>query len=122
MKKPLLVLILILSTLIGCGDKEEFVADVKLPLVKVKTITTENFTESYNISGVVKPIEEATISAVEGGLITHLAVDKVAVLEEDRFLSDFAKILNMPHINKHSHSSNLQNQIMKELSAFLTME
>ena len=76
MKKPLLVLILILSTLIGCGDKEEFVADVKLPLVKVKTITTENFTESYNISGVVKPIEEATISAVEGGLITHLAVDK----------------------------------------------
>jgi membrane fusion protein (multidrug efflux system) len=70
------VLLLFILSLAGCSKEEEVVADKKLPLVKTQTVNVQPFSEYYNIVGVVKPIEEATVSAVEGGLITYLQVDK----------------------------------------------
>jgi RND family efflux transporter MFP subunit len=61
----------------SCGDTEENIENKeKLPVVKVRPIEVQTFTESYNIVGVVKPYDEATLSSEEGGLITFLRVDK----------------------------------------------
>lgn len=76
MKKILTLLLLFVIFISGCGEEEEITSEKKLPLIRTKTISTQSFTENYNIVGVVKPYEEATVSAVEGGLITFLNVDK----------------------------------------------
>ena len=73
-----LILIILASVLLtSCGSNEGSIEKKeKLPVVKVKPIEVRNFTESYNIVGVVKPYDEATLSSEEGGLITYLRVDK----------------------------------------------
>lgn len=76
MKKLLTLLLFAVVLISGCSKDEEITSEQKLPLIRTKKILTQNFTENYNIVGVVKPFEEATVSAVEGGLITYLNVDK----------------------------------------------
>ena len=76
--KLLIFLILpVLITLSSCGSEETPQEEEKnVPYVKVETIETQEFTESYNVVGIVKPFEEATLSSEQGGLITSLSVDK----------------------------------------------
>lgn len=76
MKKILTLILFAVVAISGCGEQEELTSEQKLPLIRTKIISSQNFTENYNIVGVVKPFEEATVSAVEGGLITFLNVDK----------------------------------------------
>ncbi len=73
-----LILIILASVLLtSCGSNEGSIEKKeKLTVVKIKPIKAQNFTESYNIVGVVKPYVEATLSSEEGGLITYLRVDK----------------------------------------------
>jgi len=67
----------VLITLSSCGGEETPQEEEKnVPYVKVETIETQEFTESYNVVGIVKPFEEATLSSEQGGLITSLSVDK----------------------------------------------
>ena len=62
---------------ISCGSNEENIEKKeKLPTVRTQIIEVQSFTEAYNIIGVVKPYDEATLSSEEGGLITFLRVDK----------------------------------------------
>ncbi len=67
----------ILITLSSCGSEETLEEEEKsVSYVKTRTLTTEEFTETYSVVGVVKPYEEATLSSEQGGIITYLAVDK----------------------------------------------
>jgi RND family efflux transporter MFP subunit len=50
--------------------------DKKLPLVKVRTVESEKFTEKYKVVGIVKPYSSAKLSSEEGGLITYIKKDK----------------------------------------------
>ncbi|MBN1634693.1 MAG: efflux RND transporter periplasmic adaptor subunit [Ignavibacteria bacterium] len=72
------VLVLILTVILSsCGsDNKETVEEKQIPIVKVKEITGETFTELYRILGVVKPYASAKLSSEEGGIITYLRKDK----------------------------------------------
>lgn len=79
MKKITVILIIFLAALTGtsCGKKNtRQEPEKKLPIVKVKQIQSEKFTESFRVVGVVKPVESAKLSSEEGGIITYLAKDK----------------------------------------------
>lgn len=66
-----------LITLSSCGSEEAPEEEERsVPFVKVTTLESEEFTETYSVVGVVKPYEEATLSSEQGGLITYLGVDK----------------------------------------------
>ena len=65
-------------TFSACGKKRDNIKDTekKVPLVKVTTIKTQPFTESYKFIGVLKPYETAKLSSEEGGIITYIGKDK----------------------------------------------
>ena len=73
-----IIFVILASVLfISCGSNEENIEKKeKLPTIRTQTIEVQSFTEAYNIIGVVKPYDEATLSSEEGGLITYLRVDK----------------------------------------------
>jgi len=76
---PIICLIIIAGSLNSCGgDKAETKteAEKKLQPVKVEEIITQEFTETYNVVGFVKPYEAAKVSSEEGGLITYQPFDK----------------------------------------------
>jgi multidrug efflux pump subunit AcrA (membrane-fusion protein) len=52
-------------TFSACGKKRDNIKDTekKVPLVKVTTIKTQPFTESYKFIGVLKPYETAKLSS-----------------------------------------------------------
>ena len=73
------IIFIVLASVIfvSCGSNEENSENQKkLPIVRTQPIEVQSFTEAYNIIGVVKPYDEATLSSEEGGLITYLRVDK----------------------------------------------
>lgn len=65
-------------TFSACGKKRDNNKETekKVPLVKVMTIKTQPFTESYKFIGVLKPYETAKLSSEEGGIITYIGKDK----------------------------------------------
>jgi RND family efflux transporter MFP subunit len=60
----------------GKGETGEVKTEKVLPIVKVNNVEPVSFTETYNLVGVVKPYETATIAAEEGGLIIFLRKEK----------------------------------------------
>ncbi len=76
--KLLIVVLIAGLTLASCGKKREDKQneDKKVPLVKVMTVETKPFTESYKFIGVLKPYETAKLSSEEGGIITYIGKDK----------------------------------------------
>ena len=74
--RKIIFVILVSVLFISCNKEENIEKQEKLPIVKVKSVEVQSFTETYNIIGVVKPYDEATLSSEEGGLITYLRVDK----------------------------------------------
>lgn len=73
----IVLLLPVLITLSSCGSEQTPEEEEKnVPFVKVRTLESEEFTETYSVVGVVKPYEEATLSSEQGGLITFLGVDK----------------------------------------------
>jgi membrane fusion protein, multidrug efflux system len=79
---PKQILLLLSVTLIlfsSCGKKSQEKpqeTQKKLPLVKVRDVTTSSFTESFKVIGVVKPFATAKLSSEEGGLILSIRKNK----------------------------------------------
>ena len=75
---PIIFLIIAICLNSCGGDKAETKteAEKKLQPVKVEEIITQEFTETYNVVGFVKPYEAAKVSSEEGGLITYQPFDK----------------------------------------------
>ncbi|MBV6479489.1 MAG: Multidrug resistance protein MdtA [Ignavibacteria bacterium] len=48
----------------------------KLQAIKIRELETEDFIETYNVVGIVKPYQTAKVSSEEGGLITYQPFDK----------------------------------------------
>ena len=77
---------------ISCGSNEENIEKKeKLPTVRTQIIEVQSFTEAYNIIGVVKPYDEATLSSEEGGLITYLRVDKGDLVRRGQVIARLKK-------------------------------
>ncbi|MBK9331785.1 MAG: efflux RND transporter periplasmic adaptor subunit [Ignavibacteria bacterium] len=81
MKKIIYIMTALLtvsSLLISCGNEGESKTEPekKLQAVKTTEIITQEFNETYNVVGTVKPFQTAKISSEEGGLITYMPFDK----------------------------------------------
>jgi RND family efflux transporter MFP subunit len=69
---------LIFAVLIySCGKASEQPKETaKIPLVKVKDLVTETFTDNFRVVGTVKPYATAKVSSEEGGLILAITKNK----------------------------------------------
>lgn len=80
MRKIFIITLMLLSALVlgSCAKKktEKIEAEKKIPLVKVKEIQGESFTEKFRVVGSLKPYASAKLSSEEGGIITFLNKDK----------------------------------------------
>jgi len=82
MKRLIIIIIAaVLSvSVISCGKKNGTNGNngnnKKLPLIQVKDIIPESFSEKFKVIGTVKPYESAKLSSEEGGVITWLSKDK----------------------------------------------
>ena len=90
--RNILFVVLASVIFISCGSKEENIENQKkLPIVRIQPIEVQSFTEAYNIIGVVKPYDEATLSSEEGGLITFLRVDKGDLVRRGQVIARLKK-------------------------------
>jgi len=81
MKKIIYIMTALLTVsalFISCGNEGESKTEPekKLQAVKTTEIITQEFKETYNVVGTVKPFQTAKISSEEGGLITYMPFDK----------------------------------------------
>lgn len=81
MKNHIYLLVLIISAsfcFMSCGNDGETKTEPekKLQAVKIKDVTTQEFEESFNVVGIVKPYQTAKVASEEGGLITYQPFDK----------------------------------------------
>lgn len=77
-KLTIIILAVSLVFIYSCSGKNESKteSDNKIPLVKIKEVTTTEFVENFKVVGVVKPYATAKISSEEGGLILGITKDK----------------------------------------------
>lgn len=81
MKKIVYLFLAVVISLMfnSCGKKGETKNEnnnKKLPLVKVREIQGEQFSEVFRVIGIVKPYQTAKVSSEEGGLISYIRKDK----------------------------------------------
>ncbi len=121
--KIILISTIILSVfLYSCGkSSEQQKTNGKLPLVKVKEISTSSFVDNFKVVGVVKPYATAKISSEEGGLILAITKNKgdrvgagevVAKLKKDVESASYEQALAQFELAKINFQK--QEQLWKE--------
>lgn len=88
----------------ACGKSGEETKDQpkdkKLPLVKVKDVIPQVFSDNFKVVGVIKPFTSAKVSSEEGGVITYLTKDKGSYVRKGEILARIKKDVELASLEQ----------------------